>query len=177
MHLHITSLQAKRFVFINQSQSKKLEPYHGRAINLCPGDHLPFHGAFLVHEMRVRGYWPFREDRPISLPIPWPNWDPRDGDDDDYSDDDSDDDHDHNKNPDKANYDHPASSHITTPFRQQPKTFTPTNPFSNPTELQAMKDSFAKQPNWKSAVIEGETWEGTAEENVNKWRGLMSHHE
>jgi hypothetical protein len=175
VHLHITSFQANRFVFINQSQSKKLEPYHGRAINLCPGDHLPFHGAFLVHEMRVHSYWPFREDRLISLPISWPNWDFHDGgDDDDYSDDDSDDDHHHNKNANKTNYDHPVSSRTT---RQQPKTFTPTNPFSNPTELQAMKDSFAKQPNWKSAVIEGETWEGTAEENRNKWRGLMGHYE
>jgi hypothetical protein len=178
VHLHITSFQANRFVFINQSQSKKLEPYHGRAINLCPGDRLPYHGAFLIHEMRVRGYWPLREDRPISLPIPWPNWDSRDGgDDNDCSDGDSDDDDDHNKNPDKANYDHSASSRTTTPFGQQSKTFTPTNPFSNLTELHAMKDSFAEQPNWKSAVIEGETWEGTAKENVNKWRGVMGHHE
>ena len=123
--------------------------------------------------MRVRGYWTLRENRPISLPIPWPNWDPRDGGDDDHSDDDSDDDADHNKNPDKANYDHPVSSCTTTSFGQQP----PTNPFSNPTELQAMKDSFSKQPHWKPAVIEGETREGTAEENVNKWRGLMGHHE
>lgn len=51
--------------------------------------------------------------------------------------------------------------------------FTPTNPFANPAELQSLKDSFSRQPNWKASVLEGETWEGTAEENVKKWQRLM----
>ena len=35
---------------------------------------MPFHGAFLIHEMRVRGFWLFAEDREIVLPIPWQAW-------------------------------------------------------------------------------------------------------
>jgi hypothetical protein len=35
---------------------------------------MPFHGAFLIHEMRVRGFWPFAEHRVIPLPIPWQTW-------------------------------------------------------------------------------------------------------
>jgi len=33
----------------------------------------------------------------------------------------------------------------------------------------SLKDSFAKQPNWKASVIEGTTWEGNADA---KWRRL-----
>ena len=50
--------------------------------------------------------------------------------------------------------------------------FIPTNPFANPDALQALKDSFAKQPNWKAAVMEGTTWKGSADENAAKWRRL-----
>ena len=176
MHLPINSLQAKRFVFINYSRRAVLEQFHGRAINLRASNRLPFHGAFLVHEMRVRGHWPFREDRPIPLPIPWPKWAPCNGGDDHDDKDDNDDDQNHNPDPtSKSQYDISFSANVGT--GQHPKTFTPTNPFSNPAELQVMKDSFAKQSNWKAAVIEGETWEGTGEENINKWQELMGHHE
>jgi hypothetical protein len=50
--------------------------------------------------------------------------------------------------------------------------FIPTNPFTNPATLKALKDSFAKQPTWKAAVREGTTWEGNADENAAKWRRL-----
>jgi hypothetical protein len=53
------------------------------------------------------------------------------------------------------------------------KTLKMTNPFANPAELEALKRSFAEHPNWKAAVIEGESWEGTTEENIQKWRGLV----
>ena len=46
--------------------------------------------------------------------------------------------------------------------------FIPTNPFTNPSALQALKESYAKKPNWKAAVMEGETWEGSADENAAK---------
>ena len=50
------------------------------------------------------------------------------------------------------------------------KMFIPTNPFANPSALQVLKEFFA---NWKAAVVEGETWEGTsADENAAKWRKL-----
>ena len=58
-----------------------LEVYHGKAINLdASDDRVPFHGAFLFHEMRVRSYWPLREDRAIPLPIRRVDWLTPDGD-------------------------------------------------------------------------------------------------
>jgi hypothetical protein len=177
---------------VNHSQTPELEEYHGRAINLNADDsHLPFHGSFLIQEMRVRGRWPFRPDRPISLPIKWQRWIH-------YPADDDDDDHNNNeqhRSPDPAkevatrdipsavmrmpplltahqplNEDTSFSANAAT--RQEP-TFTPTNLFANPAKLRAMKSSFSQQPNWKAAVVEGETWEGTAEDNVEKWRTLV----
>ena len=49
---------------------------------------------------------------------------------------------------------------------------TLTNPFADPAALQASKDSFAEQPTWKAAVIEGNTWDGNADENAMKWHRL-----
>ena len=49
---------------------------------------------------------------------------------------------------------------------------TLTNPFADPAALQALKDSFAEQPTWKAAVIEGNTWDGNADESAMKWRRL-----
>jgi hypothetical protein len=46
------------------------------------------------------------------------------------------------------------------------------NPFANPAQLAALKESFHQQPNWKAAVVEAETWEGSAEENILKWKKL-----
>ena len=52
------------------------------------------------------------------------------------------------------------------------KVLIPTNPFTDPTALQALKESFAEQPNWKAAVMEGTTCEGSADENAAKWHKL-----
>ena len=57
--------------------------------------------------------------------------------------------------------------------QQQSQTFTPTNLFANPGKLRSIKHSFSQQPNWKAVIVEGETWEGTAEDNMEKWRGLV----
>jgi hypothetical protein len=47
------------------------------------------------------------------------------------------------------------------------------NPFANIVELDVLKRSFAVQPNWKAAVVEGESWEGNAEDNIVKYRRLV----
>ncbi|KIM39621.1 hypothetical protein M413DRAFT_29320 [Hebeloma cylindrosporum] len=193
--------QSKRFVFINHSQLKYMEQFHGKAVHLHPGDRVPFHGCFLMHEMRVRGYWPWNEDRPISFPILWAS-NGMDGNDK----------RDKNKiSEENANEGHHATTSTPSMGQTDPadsslgstsnasqhgvsfpanastgrkkghkvKTFTmtPTNPFANPVELKALKDSFAEQPNWKAAVVEGETWEGTGEENIKKYQEAVGHHE
>ena len=52
--------------------------FHGLAVNLDSNDdRAPFHGAFLIHEMRVQGRWPLLSDRQIPLPIRWQSWIPK----------------------------------------------------------------------------------------------------
>ncbi|KIL62950.1 hypothetical protein M378DRAFT_80363, partial [Amanita muscaria Koide BX008] len=162
----------RRFVFINHSRSEDLEVHHGKAINLdASDDRLPFHGAFLFHEMRVRGYWPLREDRAIPLPIRWVDWLTTDDDDDDDDgaggggDGDNGDGSGRGRGLLRSRGPVPGSS-------ASGKVFIPSNPFINPASLKALKKSFAKQPNWKAAVMEGTTWEGNADENATKWRKL-----
>jgi hypothetical protein len=150
-----------------------LEQYHGRAVRLLQHDpRSPFHGAFLFHEMRLRGFWPLSYDRPISLPILWQTWirtnsdgDPVEiGDDGDTVSDVAD-----AVNEDIPDYRHSRRSDD----RGSMKWLILTNPFANVAELDTLKRSFAQQPNWKAAVVEGESWDGTAQENISKWKGLV----
>lgn len=48
------------------------------------------------------------------------------------------------------------------------KVFVPTNQFADRAALQRLKESFARQPNWKAAVMEGKIWEGNADKNAAK---------
>ena len=146
----------------------------------------------------MRGYWPLREDRAIRYPITWVDWltDEEDNDDGDngvggrrgrrggrerggrgrgrghggrgYG--------------EQGGRGHSSNKHASgrVPCRRAPvsgsspsgKVFIPTNPFTNPAELEALKKSFAEQPNWRASVREGTTWEGNADENAAKWRKL-----
>jgi hypothetical protein len=145
---------------------------------------LPFHGAFLFHEMRVRGFWPLRGDRAIDLPIERVDWlvegdgDDNDGDNDDGDNDDGDDGEDDDggdgNNGDGGRGGRGGRGRGGNGHNQSlsGKVFIPTNPFTNPVSLKALKKSFAKQPNWKAAIKEGTTWEGNADENAAKWRKL-----
>ena len=143
----------------------------------------------------MRGFWPLCEDRSIPSPIPWVDWidDGDDGDDDNRGgrgggrgrgrggrgrgrggng---------HNQGPGN-NESGPSGdtgggrqlrSSGPVPGSSVPgKMFIPTNPFTDPAALQALKEFFAEQPNWKAAVREGTTWEGSADENAAKWRKL-----
>jgi hypothetical protein len=47
------------------------------------------------------------------------------------------------------------------------------NPFRDPELLESMRREWQQLPNWKSANIEGLTWEGTAEENARKYINLV----
>ncbi|KAF9507170.1 hypothetical protein BS47DRAFT_1352021 [Hydnum rufescens UP504] len=191
--LLLIPLESQHFsYFIIISKFADLQPFHGRAVRLFPSNRcLPFHSAFLIHEMRVRGFWPFAEDPTIPLPIQWQSWIhdvPNDnqgnGDDgDDHGGDDHDSD-DHDGGDDDGNSDQklrrheakriPASGSYpmeTLAADADPHpTITLTNPFANPAELDGLKRSFAEQPNFKALA---ESWKGTGEENIKKWQDLM----
>ena len=47
------------------------------------------------------------------------------------------------------------------------------NPFEDPELLESMHHQWQQLPNWKSATVEGLTWEGTAEENTRKYANLV----
>ena len=47
------------------------------------------------------------------------------------------------------------------------------NPFQDPELLESMWHQWQQLPNWKSAIVEGLTWEGTAEENARKYANLV----
>lgn len=47
------------------------------------------------------------------------------------------------------------------------------NPLQDPDLLESMQCQWQQLPNWKSATMEGLTWEGTAEENVRKYINLI----
>ncbi len=47
------------------------------------------------------------------------------------------------------------------------------NPFQDPELLDSMRKQWQELPNWKSAMVEGLTWEGTAEENAQKYISLV----
>lgn len=188
--------QFQRFVLIDQSQTEDMDRFHGLAVSLNPSDpRMPFHGAFLIHEMRVRGRWPLLRDRQIPLPILWQSWIPDPdvdisqahdghGEDEDEDGEDQEDDSMGEKNDSTSDNSSvvsstptPRSSSDHTPSHRDPNAsgnfMTFTNPFSNPVELDALKRSFAVQPNWKAAVVEGESWEGNAEQNTAKYRRLV----
>jgi hypothetical protein len=50
---------------------------------------------------------------------------------------------------------------------------TMTNLFADADALEALKRSFAEQPNWKAAVVEGGSWGGTAAENIARYQELV----
>ncbi|KAF8968550.1 hypothetical protein BDZ97DRAFT_1755217 [Flammula alnicola] len=68
--------QTRKFVFVNYSGSLDLQLFHGKAIALDTSDrHAPFPSLFIIHEMRVRGFHPFKPVAPaIPDDIPWQDW-------------------------------------------------------------------------------------------------------
>jgi hypothetical protein len=139
--------------------------------------------------MRVRGFWPYFQDREIRLPIPQQAWVSNDtiqrGSRDDGG---EDDDGDEGDNSDAAVWGMPLEQTpmtSTNPLHPTSiqynrnadiytgRTMTMTNPFADADALKALKRSFAEQPNWKAAVIEGESWGGTAAENIARYQELV----
>ena len=47
------------------------------------------------------------------------------------------------------------------------------DPMANPSDFEELMRSSRQQPNWKATVIEGESWEGSAEENIAKYQRVM----
>ncbi|TDL25657.1 hypothetical protein BD410DRAFT_765290 [Rickenella mellea] len=68
----------RRFVFINYSENPSLQPFHGKAIALDINHrHAPFPSLCIIHELRVRGFNPFKLQPIVTVTpddSPWQDW-------------------------------------------------------------------------------------------------------
>ena len=48
-----------------------------------------------------------------------------------------------------------------------------TNPLADPAEFERLRPSLKQDTTWKYIIIEAQSWDGTAEENVAKWTRIM----
>ena len=155
---------------MNYSKDKDVElaPYHGKAIALDINDrYAPFPSLFIIHEMRVRGFHPFDFINPsIPSSIAWQDW------------------------VTTSEVLNTSGSFIresppwtrtgsTPPPQFQPMASAMSGgksesgvsrlaPLDNNLINQILEATYA-MPSWKACMIEGTSWDGTAEENIKKY--------
>jgi hypothetical protein len=158
-------------VFVNYSNKPSLQQFHGKAIALDIRDrHAPFASLFIIHEMRVRGFHPFEPTGPAMPNGPWQDWILSDGVFDDASGSfkrDSPPD-----NGDNGNNSFSAQSQL----QFQPTTMSTGDATSDGRKVTLNADVIADilaatraMPSWKACEVEGTSWTGTAEENIQKY--------
>ncbi|KAG6835003.1 hypothetical protein H0H93_005678 [Arthromyces matolae] len=162
----------RKFIFINYSQRPELQDFHGKAVGLDINDvHAPFPSLFIIHEMRVRGFHPFQPLAPIvSDDMPWQDWIVSEG----VFNDATNSFH-RRKLPNQV-----RPSHEFAQVQLQPshETTTTSVPGQHRIELNAnvieeiLAATYAS-PSWKACMVEGTSWTGTAEENVEKYKAIM----
>ncbi|KIY52854.1 hypothetical protein FISHEDRAFT_23499, partial [Fistulina hepatica ATCC 64428] len=159
----------RKFVFVNFSGSRHLQPFHGKAIALDIRDrHAPFPSLFIIHEMRVRGFHPFSPVAPeVDDGNLWQDWILSDGVFDNAL--------------GSFNRDGPPPSGNNDVYKQpllgfQPPTTGAGGPSSGRRTVALNEDVIADilaathaMPSWKACQMEGTSWAGTAEENVQKY--------
>ncbi|KAF8816108.1 hypothetical protein BYT27DRAFT_7221806 [Phlegmacium glaucopus] len=168
----------QKFVLVNYSQIPTLEEFHGKAIALDVKDYYaPFPSLFIIHELRVRGYYPFEPTQP-NMPnnLSWQDWILTDGVFDNVSNSFK---HDKPSNGDNGNSNNGDSNNRDNNFAQlqfqvQP---TATSGMSSGGHRLALDAGIVAEilaathamPSWKACQVEGTSWAGTAEENMEKY--------
>ena len=156
-------------MFINYSGHQYLQQFHGKAIALDIKDHhAPFLSLFIIHEMRVRGFYPFQSvDPTVPDVIPWQDWILSNGVFDNASDS-------FKRDRPPANHNHGFSAQAQLPFH--PTTTSAGGASSSQRTLALNVDVIAEilaatraMPSWKACQVEGTSWTGTAEENIQKY--------
>ncbi|KIM88871.1 hypothetical protein PILCRDRAFT_243289 [Piloderma croceum F 1598] len=159
----------RKFVFINYSGHPNLQQFHGKAIALDIKDkYAPFPSLFIIHEMRVRGFHPFQPVVPtIPDDIPWQDWILLN--------------HVFDNASDSFKRGRPPSNSVSAqaqlPFH--PTTTRTDGASSSQRTLALNADVIADilaatraMPSWKACQIEGTSWTGTAEENIQKYASM-----
>lgn len=160
---------AQKFIFINYPDEPTLREFRGKAIALDIKDHYaPFPSLFIIHEMRVRGFHPFAPPIPSMPNNPvWQDWILSDGVFDNVS----------------GSFKRNAPlRNLNSTISAQPQPLSPlatTNAggaSSGGRTLALNADVIADilaatraMPSWKACQVEGTSWTGTAEENIQKY--------
>lgn len=156
-------------MFINYSGNQYLQQHHGKAIALDIKDkHAPFPSLFIIHEMRVRGFRPFQPVTPtIPDDISWQDWIISDQVFDDAS-------NSFKRGSPPPNYSNSFSAQALQPFG--PTTTSADGASSSQRTLALNADVIADilaathaMPSWKACQVEGTSWSGTGEENIQKY--------
>lgn len=157
--------QTKQYLFDNHSGSPDLIEFHGKAILMdADHSHAPFPVTFLIHEQRVRGFWPFAQPTPIqpSIPFPQQNWIISDAQDVSAGSEIS------GTGPSFVPMKKEGSGDLDETICDQP---SDTMSFTLDAEsIEKILFATRNSESWKACVREGTSWEGTAEENVAKYK-------
>jgi len=153
-------------VFINYSGHGYLQQFHGKAIALDIKDkYAPFPSLFIIYEMRVRGFHPFQPVVPtVPDDIPWQDWILSD--------------HVFDNASGSFKRDCPSpnsfSAQAQLPF--YPTTTSGDGASSSQRTVALNADVIADilaatraMPSWKACQVEGTSWTGTVEENIQKY--------
>ena len=156
-------------MLINYSSNPDLQQFHGKAIAIdIKGRHAPFPSIFIIHEMRVRGFHPFQPISPtIPIDNPWQDWILSGGVLSDSS------------RSFKRECPPPNRGISTSAASQLQIQTTSTNAGGAPPDTRTLElnaDIIAEilaathaMPSWKACQMDGTSWAGTAEENIQKY--------
>ena len=149
-------------MFINYAARPDLQQFHGKAIAIDINDrYAPFPSLFIIHEMRVRGFHPFQ---PVSPTVPddihWQDW---------IS---SEQVFDNASASFKRNMPPHNERSAETQLPSDPTTTAPSGQRTVALDADIIIDILAAtrgMPSWKACMVEGTSWTGTAEENIQKY--------
>ncbi|KAH9918294.1 uncharacterized protein B0H18DRAFT_882859, partial [Fomitopsis serialis] len=168
--------EVRKYVFVNYSETPSETAFHGKAVALeSHHDHAPFPAVFLIHECRVRGFWPFRSPTvDILSPVPWQDWLLSR----EIIDSEENIRHEGRAGPVASTYVHAPGPTMPLPFPAFPACVDPvllvTGMHTIPpptTDFVALVLAAAQSmPTWRACQIEGQSWEGAAEENITKYQ-------
>ena len=124
----------------------------------------PFPATFLIHEQRVRGYWPFAQPIPIqSIPVPKQNWIISNAQDVSTGGENT-----TGAGPSSVLMKKEGSGDSEQMICDQP---SDTVIFKLDAEtIEKILFATRNSESWKACVREGTSWEGTAEENIAKYK-------
>jgi len=159
--------QIRKFVLINYCNRPYLQPWHGKAIALDIRDrHAPFPSLFIIHEMRVRGFRPFEPISPaISHDVSWQDWISSRGVFDDTA-------GSFNRAPlpDNGNDNNGGSAQPQLPMTSAGGgSSVGLTVDLNPDVIAEILSATRSMPSWKACEMEGTSWSGTAEENIEQY--------